>query len=508
LASTKTSKRGNTVERSQLSLPELGVGVVYSSGLEPLLTAKPGLIDVLEIEPQTTWIENPAHPGVIEARSDVDQHLAGLPGRKLVHSIGTPVGGSVDALEFQLPLLRDAVRNLGAPFASEHLAFNLTPDFFTGFFLPPRQTTFGIEIYKQAIARLRNAVGVPLAIETGVNYLKPRGDEIPDGEFVAQLVESADCGILLDLHNIYCNQLNGRQSMEKFLSQIPLEDVWEVHLAGGSELNGFWLDAHSGAIPEPLFEICRDVVPHLRNLKAIVFEMFSSFLPAFGLGAIERQLENLHSLWDLRRPAPCTAMAGPSKIARATSAAVQSGPTPQEWEQSLGRMAIGRTPVTPLEQLLVQDPGVPLVRELIHEFRASMVVTVYRLTSRLLMLTLTPDVFRAILQEYWTRFAPRQYSASEADGFYSFLVSKHLRVPWFQKVLEFERATMLTIIDGQSRVVSFSADPLPILRALAEGRLPDMIPQQGDYEIELKPEGPITVSGIELDEVGLTFPFH
>ena len=81
-----------------------------------------------------------------------------------------------------------------------------------------------------------------------MNYLKPRGDEIPDGEFVAQPVESADCGILLDLHNIYCNQLNGRQSMEKYLSQIPLEDVWEVHLAGGSELNGFWLDAHSGAI--------------------------------------------------------------------------------------------------------------------------------------------------------------------------------------------------------------------------------------------------------------------
>ena len=100
--------------------------------------------------------------------------------------------------------------------------------------------------------------------------------------------------------------------------------------------------------------------------------MFPSFLPAFGLGAIERQLENLHSLWDLRRPA--MAMAGPSKIARATPA--QSGPTPQEWEQSLGRMAIGRTPVTPLEELLVQDPGVPLVRELIHEFRASMVVTV------------------------------------------------------------------------------------------------------------------------------------
>jgi hypothetical protein len=49
---------------------------------------------------------------------------------------------------------------------------------------------------------------------------------------------------------------------------------------------------------------------------------------------------------------------------------------------------------------------------------------------------------------------------------------------------------------------------LPVLRALAEGRLPDVIPQEGDYEIELTPDGPITVSGIDLNELALTFPFH
>ncbi len=491
------------MERSPSSLPELGVGVIYSSGLEPLLAANTGLIDVVEIEPQTTWIENPARHGVIEARSDVDEHLASLPGRKLIHSIGTPVGGSVDALEIQLPLLQQAIRKLDAPFASEHLAFNLTPDFFTGFFLPPRQTASGIKTYKQSIERLRTALGVPLAIETGVNYFKPRSDEIPDCEFLTELVQSAGCGILLDLHNIYCNQLNGRQSIETFLSHIPLEDVWEIHLAGGFELNGFWLDAHSGAIPEPLFEICREIVPHLPNLKAIVFEIFSSFLPSFGIAGVQRQLENLHSLWDLRG-AGASACQGVLQPGTYTN----SGPTVEEWELSLARMVIGRTPSTPLEKSIAEDPGVPLVRELIHEFRASMVVAVYRLTSRLLMLALTPDVFRAILQDYWSKFPPRQYAGSEADGFFSFLTSKNLRVPWFQKVLEFERAAVLTLCDGQPRVVRFSADPLPVLRALAEGRLPDVIPQEGDYEIELTPDGPITVSGIDLNELALTFPFH
>lgn len=61
-----------------------------------------------------------------------------------------------------------------------------------------------------------------------------------------RVVESADCGLLLDLHDLFANALNGRQSLDEFLDLAPLDRVWEVHLAGGMEVDGFWLDAHSG----------------------------------------------------------------------------------------------------------------------------------------------------------------------------------------------------------------------------------------------------------------------
>ena len=47
-----------------------------------------------------------------------------------------------------------------------------------------------------------------------------------------------------------------------------------------------------------------------------------------------------------------------------------------------------------------------------------------------------------------------------------------------------------------------------MLNALAQGRLPDVIPQEGDYEIELTPEGPVKVSGVDLDRALGTYPFH
>jgi uncharacterized protein (UPF0276 family) len=486
-------------------LPELGIGVVYSAGLEPLLERFPESIDVLEIEPQTMWLERANRPDEILVQPEVEAHLASLPFRKLVHSIGTPVGGSVPGIEMQLPLLRDAVQKLNAPWASEHLAFNLTPDFFTGFFLPPRQTAMGLDVYAAAITRLRAALGVPLAIETGVNYLQPRADEIPDGEFVAELVERTGCGILLDLHNIYANECNGRQEVFEFLKQIPLDHVWEIHVAGGFELQGYWLDAHSGAIPDRLFELSHDIVPQLPNLKAMIFEVFSSFLPAFGVDGVRKEMERVRKLWEFRRPSwGRTRMRGAGSLPRSAPAASVT-----EWESALGGLAIGRAPDTALGEELAADPGTALVCDLVHQFRASMVVSVYRLSCRLMMLALTPDVFQAVLEDFWTHESPHPYAASEAEAFIAFLRTKNvLRIPKLEKVLEFEKAAMDTLLDGQTRVVRFSADPFPLLRALAEGRLPDVVPQEGDYEIELKPDGPVSVTGMDPEQLRGAFPFH
>lgn len=494
------------------TLPELGVGVVYFSGLESLLETHPGAVDVLEIEPQTMWLERPDRPGEIVVRAEVDEYIAALPCAKLVHSVGTPVGGSIAGIASQLPLLRECVKTMRAPWASEHLAFNLTPDFFTGFFLPPRQTEAGLAVYEEAIRKLANAVEVPFAFETGVNYLKPRADEIPDGEFTAELARRAESGILLDLHNVYCNQMNGRQSVEKFLSQIPLDRVWEMHVAGGFELDGYWLDAHSGAMPDAMMAMAREIVPHLPNLKAIVFEVFTSFLPAFPLEKVLGECDRVRGLWEIRRsPAIASSSSIPERdglpaqpVAVKHEAAVEV----LEWERALGGLVVGKHPDGAMAAELASDRGVALMESLIKEFRASMVVGVYRLSSRLMMLSLTPDIFRAILEDFWSHTPPKQYAAAEAEAFMAYLRSKDFHMPQLDKMIEFERAAMQVVFDDEPRVVKFTADPFPMLRALAEGRLPDVIPEVGDYEIELKPEGPVTVSGIDMDQVRGAFPFH
>lgn len=484
-----------------MAAPELGIGLTWFGGLGPLLEAHGDLIDVLEVEPQTFWLRR--SDGGFRADDDVLARVAAQPGSKLVHGIGFPVGGVRPPDPAQVPPLLQTIATLAPPWMSEHLSFNRAAaaagdEFNTAFLLPPRQTPAGVAAAAASIRAMAAELPVPLAVETGVSYLAPRADEMPDGAFVAAVVERADCGILLDLHNLWANERNGRQPVDEFLDQLPLERVWEVHLAGGFEHRGYWLDSHSGAVPEELFALAERVVPRLPGLGAVIFELFPTYLPRFGLAAVKGEVERLRRIWDRRgrgarrrtSRAAATAPAAPPAAAVRATEPEPPVPTPREWEDALGALVVGRPPATALGRELAADPGIEVVRYLIGEFRASMVVSALKLTSRLLMLTIGPDAFRDLLAAYAREAPPAPFAAEEAEGFAAHLVQRLPEVPHLGEILAFERAVLATLLDGEVRTVPISVDPLPFLRALADGRLPD--PEMvfpGNFELEVTPEG-------------------
>ena len=482
---------------SAVKLPELGVGLTWFSGLEPALDSNAGLIDVLEIEPQTFWRRAPKGRSLVVDRPS----LEGLVSRsipKLIHGIGFPVGGTIAPLPEELELLRDMALKLEVPWLSEHLSFNRVATsagvHHTSFLLPPRQTEAGVQVAVESIRTMASRMPVPIAVETGVSYLQPRPEEMPDGEFVARVVQGADCGILLDLHNIWTNERNGRQSAIDFLEQLPLDRVWEVHLAGGASLRGYWLDAHSGAVPTELIEFAARVIPRLPNLKAVIFELFPSYLPVVGLGLFRSQLECLHRLWDTR--GGCSSKSG---CIRKEARAVDMSPSPLIWEETLGALVVGAHCSGPLAADLLEDSGVAIIRELIQQFRASMIVRTLRLSSRLVMLERGTEYFEELLKEYWKSNLPQPFAYDEAESFATFLYDRKLEVPFLYEVLEYDRAVIATALDGAERLIPFFADPLPLLRAIGAGQKPTNI-TTGNFEVLLTPD-PIPPDVTTLSEI-------
>lgn len=459
--------------------------MIFSTALKPFLQRRPTALDVLEIEPQTLWLADDPFDGPFFEFTPAFDMFAELPQRKLVHSVGMPIGGTRRPHPAQLSLLKRAADRLDSPWVSEHLSIAGTPHKAAGFLLPPLQTDEGVRIASENICAFAAGVGRPVAIETGVAYFARKAFEMPDGEFVARICAETGCGILLDLHNLYCNERNGRIRMRDFLSQIPLDRVWEIHLAGGQEMDGYWLDSHSGEMPTDLAAFSREVVQSLPNLGALNFEIYDSFLERMAPEELDRSVEALRAIWDRAgisrsdaRPAALTPLPpSPSAAPAPASAAWEDGATRAVWQGDPG------------QHPWPEDArALRLYAKLARSFRGSMLVRVMPRSLRYLLLR-DGSGAETLLGRFHTARDPRLFSPLEAESFADYLKAEGEADPWLLALLDYDLAFLRIVRQGEAQLVRFPGDPTTLFEALAVARLPANLPDGPVWEVELLPDG-------------------
>ncbi|MEO0014443.1 MAG: hypothetical protein RLZZ535_2832 [Cyanobacteriota bacterium] len=472
-----------------VDLPELGIGVVYTPSLEPLIEAGQEQIQVLEIEPQPFWFKtrSPENPYCLNKK--IFERIQQYSQPKIIHSVGLPIGSSLPLEEDFINCLIESVKKIKPAWVSEHLSFNRIRnkerEFNTGFLLPPIQTFEAVKIAADNINYLRDRLDIPFAFETGVNYLQPLPGEMTDGNFFAAVAETADCGILLDLHNLWCNEKNGRSSVRQVIAELPRDRVWELHLAGGQSWQGYWLDAHSGIVPIPVMQLAAEIIPTLPNLKAIFFELSENYLQTkhFPVDLLLEQIQQMQQLWNLR----CNQKA---RISRLSSSPVFEPhahvlPSVSEWEEALGCFTAKQP--TNIELTNIKgDRGIEILQYLVSTMRGGTAVNALKLSSRLLMLSLGKDNFRQLLEKFWQTTPPEMFATEEAKNLANYLKLSNLNIPYLDELLNFELAGYQVLIQGLPQKVKFSCEPMSLLNALDKNRLPENIIKQ-KFEIVLNP---------------------
>ncbi|BCU77176.1 DUF692 domain-containing protein [Luteolibacter sp. LG18] len=175
--------------------------------------------------------------------------------RVVQHGVGL-YPGNANGLDFDhLRRLKRLVKRTGTPWLSDHLCWGSVDGSMSHDLLP---LPFTFESVRKTAENLRIAqdfLEVPLAVENVSSYAEFHDDEMTEWEFLAEVVEAADIGILLDVNNIYVSSFNHGFDPMDYVNFVPPERVAQIHIAGHSKYERFIIDTHDHAVVDPVWHI-------------------------------------------------------------------------------------------------------------------------------------------------------------------------------------------------------------------------------------------------------------
>ncbi|MFF0248349.1 DUF692 domain-containing protein [Streptosporangium sandarakinum] len=227
----------------------LGVGIGWRPEIDLTVERLPG-VDFVEV------VAENIRPG------GLPESLRVLRGRGLPvipHGVGLGLGGAEPPDPDRLAHLADCARALDAPLVSEHLAFVRAGGMEAGHLLPVPRTRAALAVVADNVRRAQAALPVPLALENVAALFGWPDDEMTEAEFLGELVETTGVGLLVDVANLYTNQINLGLPAVGALDALPLSELAYVHVAGGHLHHGVWHDTHTARVPDEVLEILAEL---------------------------------------------------------------------------------------------------------------------------------------------------------------------------------------------------------------------------------------------------------
>ncbi|POZ63651.1 MNIO family bufferin maturase [Chromobacterium alticapitis] len=177
-----------------------------------------------------------------------------------LHGVGLGLGSATRPDASHLATLKRLVDELRPAAVSEHLSFNHSANRYANDLLPVPYTRAALDAIAGHVSQTQDALGRPILLENLSSYVEFPGNEMNEGEFLAELVRLTGCGILLDVNNLYVNRINLGTDTDAVLAALPAGAIGEIHLAGYSEREGLLVDTHSQPVHDGVWQFYREVI--------------------------------------------------------------------------------------------------------------------------------------------------------------------------------------------------------------------------------------------------------
>lgn len=178
------------------------------------------------------------------------------------HGVGLSLGSTDPIDHTHLHKLNVLIDRFEPAFVSEHLSWSSVGGRSFNDLLPLPYTAESLDHVCARIDEVQTALKRPLLIENITRYLTWQNSTVPEGEFMAEVVRTTGCGILLDINNVYVNAVNFGLDPLEFLRAIPAQAVWEIHLAGFDRFGRWLIDTHGQVVHPDVWTLYQWAIDH------------------------------------------------------------------------------------------------------------------------------------------------------------------------------------------------------------------------------------------------------
>jgi uncharacterized protein (UPF0276 family) len=182
-----------------------------------------------------------------------------------LHGVCMSIGGPQPLDQGHLARFRTLVERYEPALVSEHLAWSTHETTYFNDLLPLPYREDTLARVCEHIDQVQEAIGRPILLENPSTYIAFASSTMGETDFIRAIARRTGCGLLLDVNNVFVSATNHGYAALDYLSDFPLAEVGEIHLAGHDEQSDdegepLLIDSHDGPVADPVWKLYELVI--------------------------------------------------------------------------------------------------------------------------------------------------------------------------------------------------------------------------------------------------------
>jgi uncharacterized protein (UPF0276 family) len=188
----------------------------------------------------------------------------------VMHGVSLNIGGT-DPLDLDyLRDLKTLTQRVQPAWVSDHLCWTGTQGLNMHDLLPLPYTKETLRHVIDRIVQVQDYLGRRVVIENPSTYVGFTANQMPEWEFVSEMLRGADCELLLDVNNVYVSSVNHGFDPRHYIDAIPALRVRQIHLAGHETHSNYLIDTHDQPVCEAVWQLYAYTLQHCGSVPTMI----------------------------------------------------------------------------------------------------------------------------------------------------------------------------------------------------------------------------------------------